>query len=155
MATTSDDTLRALIRLIPPAQALKNDLERSLHMELYAGAGDTAVRSFQGLQGAVARIASDPYVDSLALQVPADADDKQKVTMTRLAVGQLAAYLEGQTGLVNLGGNSAGSTIQYRSPQILSDGANIQGLDKETMDKLVGLAAESAKIAEAGEAKSG
>jgi hypothetical protein len=153
MATTSDDTLRALIRLIPPAQALKNDLERSLHMELYAGAGDTAVRSFQGLQGAVARLVNDPYVDSLTLQVPAHADDKQKVIISRLAAGQLAAYLEGQTGLVNVGGNWGGSTINYRSPRILSDGTNIQRLEPETLDKIVGIAAGAAKIAEEEEAK--
>ena len=42
MAETVD--LRALISLIPPARALKNDLEASIHTELYEGTGDLAVK---------------------------------------------------------------------------------------------------------------
>ena len=54
MAETVD--LNALIRLIPPARTLKNDLEASLHMELYSGTGDIAVKSYNNLHVALASI---------------------------------------------------------------------------------------------------
>ncbi|MBI1930446.1 hypothetical protein HYR99_40135 [Candidatus Poribacteria bacterium] len=108
MAETRDDTLRALIRLIPPARALKEDLERSLHLEIYAGTGNMAVKSYQGIQASVARITDDPYVATLSLDVPENATDKEKVSLVRLAAGQLVAYLEGYIGLVGIGGEGHG-----------------------------------------------
>ncbi len=104
MAETRDDTLRALIRLIPPARALKEDLEKSLHLEIYAGTGNMAVKSYQGIQASVARITDDPYAATLSLDVPENATDKEKVSLVRLAAGQLVAYLEGYIGLVGIGG---------------------------------------------------
>ncbi len=132
----SDDTLRALIRLIPPVRTLKEDLEQSLVMELYAGTGDLAVKSFNGLQAGVAAITNDPYVASLNLSVPAEATDKEKVSLAKLAGGQLAAYLEGQTGLVSLGGGGGHSSIQT-APTISIN--NIHGLPAESVDKMVAL----------------
>ena len=70
MAITGEERLRALIRLIPPARALKEDLEKSIHLELYSGTGALAVRSFQGLQASVSTITDDPYVAALGLTVP-------------------------------------------------------------------------------------
>jgi hypothetical protein len=139
MAANTDGTLRELIRLIPPIQALKEDLEQNLQMELYEGTGDLAIRSFQGLQASVARITNDPYVASLALDVPATADDRQKVSLARLAAGQLAAFLEGQTGVASLGGGSGDRSITVRSPQTFV-GSNITGLQPETLQKIVGIA---------------
>lgn len=75
MAETVD--LSALIRLIPPARALKNDLEASLHMDLYTGTGDIAVKGFNNLHASVIRFIDDPYVKSLALEVPEEASDKE------------------------------------------------------------------------------
>ena len=48
-----EERLRALIRLIPPARALRDDLDKSIHLELYAGTGDLAVGSFEGLRAAI------------------------------------------------------------------------------------------------------
>jgi hypothetical protein len=151
MAETGDDRLRALIRLIPPVRALKEDLEQSIHLETFAGTGDLAVRSFQGLQASVARITDDPYVGSLALTVPEGAGDKEKVSLARLAAGQLVGYLEGQTGLVGLGGGGEGRShinVQ-RAPMI--NLTNVEGLPAEAFGKLVEKAAGTMKSAEESE----
>ncbi len=134
---TGDDNLRALIRLIPPARALKEDLEKQLHLEMYAGTGDMAVRSFTGLRDSVARFADDPYVEALSVDVPADATDKEKVSLVLLSAGQLAAYLEGQTGLAGMGGGGGGH-FQYsmNSPNI--NGVNIKGLDAKSLSRVFG-----------------
>lgn len=125
MSEIKNDTLRALIRLIPPARALKEDLEKSIHLELYAGTGDMAVKSFQGLLASVARLTDDPYVEALSLSVSEDATDMEKVSLALLGAGQLAAYLEGQTGLVGMGGG--GDVDIHTAPNInmLSGNVNI------------------------------
>jgi hypothetical protein len=129
---TPDDTLRALIRLIPPARALKEDLERSIHLEIYAGTGDLAIRSFNGLQASAAAITNDSYVATLVLTPSDTAGDKEKVSLALLAAGQLAAYLEGQTGLVSLGG---GGSISYRmAPEIHIDGNSVPS---DTINKML------------------
>jgi hypothetical protein len=143
MAQISDDTLRSLIRLIPPTRALKDDLERSLTMETFMGTGDMAVRSFQGLQASVAGITSDPYVANLSIEVPANANDQEKVSLVRLAAGQLLAYLEGQTGLsgssgsYGSGGHGGNINIQ-KAPSISFN--DIQGVDSETLSRMVSMA---------------
>jgi hypothetical protein len=131
----ADDTLRALIRLIPPTRALKEDLEQSLHLELYGGTGDLAIRSFRGLQASVAAITKDAYVQALAIDVAASATDKEKVSVARLAAGQLAAYLEGQTGLVTLGGGDSGSKINIQKAPTVSINA-INGVPAETINRI-------------------
>jgi hypothetical protein len=131
MQETGDERLRALIRLIPPARALRDDLEKSIHLELYHGTGDLAVKSFQGLHASIVKITDDPYVASLSLSVPKNATDKEKVSLARLAAGQLAAYLEGQTGLVGMGG---GGNYHIQTAPIIQA---IQGLSPETVDKIV------------------
>ena len=127
--------LRALIRLIPPVRALRDDLDASLHMELYAGTGDLAVKSYNGLHASITRFTDDPYVESLALEVPEEANDKEKVSLARLASGQLVAYLEGQTGLVGGGGSSGNS--YYTAPFVNSPMANIGGETIKTMIRMV------------------
>ena len=139
MSEIQNDTLRALIRLIPPARALKEDLEKSIHLELYTGTGDMAVKSFQGLLANVARLTDDPYVEALSLSVPEDATDLEKVSLARLGAGQLAAYLEGQTGLVGIGG---GSEMRLSTAPSIHIG-NITGLSQEGVDKVVEMAAKA------------
>jgi hypothetical protein len=137
MADAGEDRIRALIRLIPPVRALKEDLEQSLHLETFAGTGDLAVRSFQGLQASVARVTDDPYVGTLVVSIPDGAGDKEKVSLARLAAGQLASYLEGQTGLVSLGGSSGGSgNINIQKAPMLNF-VNVEGLPSEAFGKLV------------------
>jgi hypothetical protein len=103
---SSEDRLRDLIRLIPPARALKENLEESIHMERYAGAGDPAVKLYQGLYSTITGLTIDPYLTSLALSLPGDATDEQKILFVHMATGQLLAFLEGQTGIAGIGARS-------------------------------------------------
>ena len=140
MSNTNDAQLRSLIQLIPPARALKEELEKNLQLELYNGTGDFAVQSFIGLQSSVAEIVHDVYVANLAFSVPADADDQQKVSLASLAAGQLVAYLEGQTGLVGMGGDI---DTKYNSPNVSIN--NIKGLSNDTIDRMLDVAGASKK----------
>jgi hypothetical protein len=133
MAETVD--LNALIRLIPPARALKKDLEESIHTELYEGTGDMAVKSYNNLHSSVSRLIDDPYVESLVLDAPEKANDREKVLLARLASSQLVAYLEGQTGLVSQGGGSSGNSY-YSAPVI---NGSISSVSNETLEKMIGL----------------
>ena len=130
MAETVD--LSALIRLIPPARAMKNDLEASLHMELYDGTGDIAVKSYNNLHASVSRFIDDPYVKSLALEVPEEASDKEKVLLVRFASGQLVACLESQTGLAGVG---SGSNSYYTAPVF---NGSISDINNETLERIIG-----------------
>ena len=134
MAATVD--LSALIRLIPPARTLRDDLEASIHKELYQGTGDLAVRSYNNLHASVSRFTDDPYVESLALEVPEKANDKEKVLLARLAASQLVACLEGQTGLVSIGGGSGSNADNFYAPVI---NGPISNLSNETLEKIMGL----------------
>lgn len=104
-----ESTLRALIRLIPAARTLADQLEKSIHLETYNGTGDFAMQSLRGLQQSVAQISNDPLVAGLNPTVPEGAGDREKVSLALLAAGQLVAFLEGQTGLVGIGGSSGGN----------------------------------------------
>lgn len=134
-----DDTLRARIRLIPPARALKEELEKSIHLELYSGAGDLAVKSFEGLRASVAKITDDPYVESLSLNVPENATDKEKVSLALLAASQPSAYLEGQTGLVGMGG---GSHIEIQTAPYIQ---GVAGVKSEVIEKMLDRSVKSVK----------
>jgi hypothetical protein len=129
-----DDALRALIRLIPPARALKEDLERSIILEIYSGTGDLAIHSFNGLQASAAAITNDPYLATLALTAPEESGDKEKVSLALLAAGQLAAYLEGQTGLVRLGG---GGNVTYRTAPEIHICSNT--VSSDTISRMLGI----------------
>ena len=134
MAETVD--LRALIRLIPPARTLRDDLEASIHKELYQGTGNLAVKSYNNLHASVSRFTDDPYVESLALEVPEKANDKEKVLLARLAASQLVACLEGQTGLVGLGEGSGSNSDNFYAPVI---NGPISNVSDETIEKIMGL----------------
>lgn len=126
---TNDSQLRALIRLLPPARTLKDQLEKSLHLEIYAGTGDLAINSLKGIHASIARLTDDPYVASLAVQVPEGAGDKEKVSLALLAASQIAAYLEGETGLINLGGGK-GNSIQTAPNISLNNVEGVPGIEK-------------------------
>lgn len=139
MSNDSGDTLRAMIRLIAPARALKEDLEKSVHLEMCDGTGDMAVRSFEGLRATVARLSDDPYIEALRLGSPEGATDAQKVALTMLAAGQLAAYLEGQTGLAGLSGGSGDRSIKIQRAPNINIG-NMSKVHPAVIEKLVALA---------------
>ncbi len=92
------DTLRAAIRFVPVARALKADLEEIIHMENYQGVGDVALRSFRTLQTSIGQITGDSFIVALGADLPDDASDKEKVWQALLAVDQLVAYLGPQAG---------------------------------------------------------
>ena len=115
-----ESTLRSLIRLMPPARALKEQLEKSMHLETYAGTGDAAMQMLNGLQQSVARLVNDPYIAVLAPTVPAGADDQQKVSLALLAASQLLAYMEGETGLTGSGGGGDGGNIHIQKAPMIS-----------------------------------
>jgi hypothetical protein len=123
---SDDSTLRALIRLLAPAQALTEQLEKSIHLEIYAGTGDLAIQSLKGIQSNVAQITGDPYVAALTPVVPEGAGDKEKVSLALLAAGQLAAYLEGQTGIANAGGQRGGEIHIQTAPTVSI--TNVEGV---------------------------
>ena len=127
---SNDSQLRALIRLLPPARTLKEQLEKSLHLEIYGGTGDFAVNSFKGIHASISRLTDDPYVAALAIQVPDGAGDREKVSLALLAASQLAAYLEGETGLINLGGGGKGGHIQTAPNINLNNVEGVPGLEK-------------------------
>jgi hypothetical protein len=98
------DDLRALIRLIPAAQALRDELDKSLHLETYEGTAKLAARSFTGLQRSVQAITEDPYIGGLGIEVSENIPDKVVIAQVLLAASQLLAYMEGQAGITGLTG---------------------------------------------------
>jgi hypothetical protein len=123
-----DSTLRALIRFIPAARTLTEQLEKSIHLEMYAGTGDFALQTLNGLQQSIAQLTSDPMIAGLKPTVPEGAGDREKVSLALLAAGQLLSFLEGQTGLVGVGGgkNSGGNINIQKAPTI--NLANVHGV---------------------------
>lgn len=138
MTASNDSTLRALIRLLPPARALKDRLEESLELEQYEGTGDLAVQSVKGLRDSVNIIQDDPYIQSLGITADPDTDDREKVSTALLVATQLAAYLEGETGLSSSGHSH--KQIQT-APSITLNG--IHGVTNEVIDKMVNLGADA------------
>jgi len=99
MTEKTGENLRAIIRLIPPARALKKELSKMVQMELADGIGEMALRNFKGLLESVTKLVDDPYPATLSPELPESAEDKQKVAAVLLALSQLIAYLEGQAGI--------------------------------------------------------
>jgi len=139
--SVNDSNLRALIRLIPMARAMKDEVDKIANLELYEGGGDLIAASFQRLLAGVTRLTDDPYVASLGEGLSGDLSDKQKVLAVTLAVSQLTAYIESETGLANLGGGgghnyNTGPNINIGqayglSPKQIAKAAGIEGEDAE------------------------
>ncbi len=107
------DDLRGLIQLIPPARALKRELQKQMDTDLYTGIGDMAARNLEGLVGSAGNLVESEYLKTLTPQFQPDAEDKEKVSFVLLAVGQLIAFLEGQAGISGMG-----DTNEARAPGI-------------------------------------
>jgi len=122
------EDLRALIRLIPSARALIEQVEKSIHLELYFGAGDLAVRNYRGLLASARAITDDAFLDTLTLDNSIDSweDDRQKVAQVMMAAGQLIAYLEAQTG-VNGSTSARGHYSVQTAPNIHIDMGDVIG----------------------------
>jgi hypothetical protein len=107
----SEENLRTLIRFLAPLTMLRQDLERAMALEFEAALGATAVRTYNGLHTSITRVLDDPYLEALALQVPETANDKEKISLVFLAVGQLLAVVHGAIGLP-VGWGSPSTEIQ-------------------------------------------
>jgi hypothetical protein len=127
MKSIDVNDLRALIALIPPVRALREDVEKSIHLELYPGTGDLSVRTFRSLRDQVARITDDPYVAALELDVEETTKDKQKAAQVLIGTGQLLAYLEAQTGTGGLNGERRGNYSVQTAPNIHLDMGDVIG----------------------------
>ena len=130
MKQLSIDDLRALIRLIPAAQALRDELDKSLHLETFEGTAKLAARSFTGLQRSVASITEDPYIGGLGIDLQDNMPDKVVIAQVILAASQLLAYMEGQAGITGLTGKR-----DYRvqtAPSITLNMDGFQGSPAET-----------------------
>ncbi len=97
------DDLRGLIQLIPPARALKKELQKQMDTDLYVGIGDMAARNLEGLVKSATNLVEDEYMQTLIPQFPPDAEDREKVSFVLLAASQLIAFLEGQAGIAGMG----------------------------------------------------
>lgn len=141
----NEGRLRALIQLIPPARALRDDLDQSLHLETYGGLGDAALQTLEGLRASIARIADDPFVSTLTVAPPQNAGDKEKVALARLTAGQLVAYLEGQTGVPSShGSGGGGNNINIQKAPVINLN-RVSGMSSDVLGRLMGLATKSSK----------
>jgi hypothetical protein len=129
----SDSNLRALIRFTPVARALKDDVEKAIQLELYEQSGDLIVRSFRNLVAGVQRLVDDSFVASLTEGLDGG-DDKQKALGAMLALSQLIAYLEGETGVVSQGG---GNDYHYQTAPSYHIG-QAYGLNQKELLKATG-----------------
>jgi hypothetical protein len=128
----SEESLRTLIRYLAPLTTLRQDLERATALEFQAALGDTAVRTYQGLHASISRALDEPYLEALALQVPEGANDKEKISLVFLAVGQLLSLVHGAIGLP-MGWGSPATDIQT-APYVI---INAQGSNPEVAHRLM------------------
>jgi len=118
----SEENLRTLIRYLAPLTTLREDLERAIALEIQSSLGNTAVRTYNGLHASIVRVLDDPYLESLTMEVPEGASDKEKISLVFMAVGQLLSIVHGAIGLPVGWGNS-GAQIQT-APYVI---VNAQG----------------------------
>jgi hypothetical protein len=131
--------LRALIRLISPLRALREDIEKSLLLELYTGSGNLAVRSLEALRDQVLEITQDRYVAALTLDDVPGGGDREKFSQVLLVSGQLLAYLEAQTGVDVASANKKQQYSVQTAPNIsLNMGDVVSGQADKIMDFVEG-----------------
>lgn len=129
------EDLRALIRLIPSVQTLRQDVEKSLHLELYHRAGNLMIKSFRGLRDSIIAITDDPYIKSLDVDIDDDTTDKEKAAQVSLLSGQLLAYLEVQAGIGGLTGSH--ETKIQTAPYVIVNTSNTTDKQKASVLQMV------------------
>ncbi len=133
----ADYDLRALVQLLPPARALKKELDIIAHQAtsdpeaVPTGIGEMAIRNLGGLIDRTAKITEDDYAASLKPEIPDEVGDAEKVSFAKLALAQLIAYIEGQAGI-------AASSDSERSCdfKLNMNGVKIGGDFERDLDKL-------------------
>lgn len=73
---------------------LRTDIRHMVSMETHHGMGNVLVRTYGALHQSVNEAINDPVVEALVVDVPDDADDRQKVTQVTVLAGQLLAIVE-------------------------------------------------------------
>ena len=88
--------VNALNQLRLAFRSLAKSVEKALMTEMYPGAGDVTVKNYRALHARAVELLPDDYYvrEVLALDVPADAPDKQKLAAVSLQAGQMVDYLE-------------------------------------------------------------
>lgn len=112
---SENDNLRALIRMLPPARALRQELKAVIAAETFEGVGKLAVRNFSGLLNSIMSLTDDgAYLDTLSVEPSGSGEtaDKEQVMAVLFSLSQLIAYLEGQIGLPASGGDEAGKDMR-------------------------------------------
>ena len=129
----SDSNLRALIRAIRVARALKAEVEHVENLEMHQGSGQLIVGSFQRLLGSITKLTDDPFIASLSEGLGDLGTDSERVLAVKLAISQLIAFLESETGVAGLAGESGASGPQFSV-------GSITGMPPEDMARMFGLA---------------
>ncbi len=83
-------------RLLHAIRALMGAVERALMTDTTDGVGDAMVTNYTKLHTKIAESYPEDYylTDVLALDVPEDTDNAQKIALVRLAATQLESYLQ-------------------------------------------------------------
>ncbi|MHB0876040.1 MAG: hypothetical protein ACYC5O_08355 [Anaerolineae bacterium] len=107
----TDSTTSNLRRFLPSARALRDDVRKSVNMDLPLN-GDLAMTALTGLIGRLTQATDDAYILSLAdsLRAGTYTTDKEKITAVLFVAGQLVAFLESETG-TREGGQAWQSTV--------------------------------------------
>lgn len=132
----SEESLRALIRLLSPLSTLREDLEQSLHLELFHGSGEAMARTFEGLRASAARSIDDPYIDALEAEFSQDMNDRDRIALIYVLTGQLLAYVQAEVGLSGPLVGRGRSTHLQTAPSIV---VNASGADPETAQETMRL----------------
>lgn len=115
--------LRALIQIIAPLSTLCKEVEKNIHLELYHGTADLALRSYEGLRAGAATLTADAYIEALRLDSTAAMDERMKMSQILLAGKQLLAYLAAVTGVGAALGGDSNTSIQT-APHIIINTSN-------------------------------
>jgi hypothetical protein len=88
--------VNALSQLRLAFKSLARSVEKALMTEMYPGAGDVSARNYRALHARAGELLPDDYYvrEVLALDVPADAPDKQLLAAVSLQAGQMVDYLD-------------------------------------------------------------
>lgn len=87
-------TTNTLKRSLNALKRLRSDTAHMVPMDMYKGMGNILVRTYTALHEALTKIIDDPIVASLSIELPEDANDRQKVTQVAVLTGQLLSYVE-------------------------------------------------------------
>lgn len=122
--TEMDSRASELKRFLPAARALRDDVKKSINMDLPLN-GDLALSALKGLIARVSAASDDQFVRGLeeSLNSTTYASDKEKITAVLFVGGQLVAYIESELGMhdARQAWHSAASDIASLSEQIAAE----------------------------------